>query len=175
VELSQPKEAIMAEDTEGALEFVYVIDGDRAPRTRRVAPGAILKELLEAVAQEHQREDLLALYREDQELALALELAAVEVLAGEFQVFHLGRQEKVAVDVAYNGRIVHERFAPSTTVRKVIAWAISPQALNLQGDVSDFQLKHNGELLPLELHIGQLAHHHEAVRLTLVFKVKPQG
>ena len=165
----------MAKDTEELLELVYVIDGDRAPRTRRVASDSILKDVLEAVAQEHQREDLLALYREDEELAMALKLAVIEVLAGEFQVFHLGRREKVAVEVTYNGRTVHERFSPSTTVRKVIAWAISPQALNLQGDVSDFQLKHNGDLLPPELHVGQLAHHHEAVRLTLVFKVKPQG
>ncbi len=79
------------------------------------------------------------------------------------------------MEIAYNGRVVHERVSPSTTVRKLIAWAISPEALNLQGEASDFQLKHSGELLPLELHIGQLTHHHEAVRLTLVFKVKPQG
>ncbi len=165
----------MADETEKVLEFVYVIDGDRVPRTRPVTPTALLKDVLEVVAREHQREDLLALYREDQELALALELASIEILAGEFEVFHLGRRDKVAVEVAYNGRVVHERVSPSTTVRKLIAWAISPEALNLQGEASDFQLKHNGELLPLELHIGQLAHHHEAVRLTLVFKVKPQG
>ena len=65
----------MADETETVLEFVYVIDGDRVPRTRPVAPTALLKDVLEVVARERQREDLLALYREDQELALALEPA----------------------------------------------------------------------------------------------------
>lgn len=157
------------------LEMVYVVDGDRAPRSRWVAPDQAVAEVIKAVGRELQREDLEAMYREDEDKALAPKTQMQAVLAGDFQVLHLGGHGKDRVEVSYNGRTVQETVSPATTLRSVLAWAISPKALGLQGDLSDFQLKLGGELLPLELHIGQLAQGHEPVRLTLVFKVKPQG
>lgn len=166
----------MAANSNDELEMIFVIDGDRAPRSRWVSAEAVVEDTIAALARELERENLEAIYREDEELALAANALMRDLLAGEFQVLHLGRHAKVQVEVGYNGRTVHETFSPSATIRSVIVWAISPKGLNLQGDVCDFQIKLNGELLPPELHVGQLSHHHhEAVRLALVFKVKPQG
>ena len=42
-------------------------------------------------------------------------------------------------------------------------------------DPSDFQLKHDGKVLPPDSHLGQAAHGEKSIVLDLVFKVKPQG
>ena len=39
----------------------------------------------------------------------------------------------------------------------------------------DFQLKHDGKVLPPDSHLGQAAHGAKSIVLDLVFKVKPQG
>lgn len=165
----------MATKPTAEIEMVYVVDGDLAPRTRRVAEDATAGEVVKIVARELGREDLEDMYLEDQEKPVSDKAKMGTVLQGEFQVIHIGGKHDVKVEVSYNGRAVHRQFAPSITIRSIIAWAISPKGLDLQGDAADFQLKHNGEILPLELHVGQIAHGRETVGLVLVFKVKPQG
>lgn len=54
-------------------------------------------------------------------------------------------------------------------------WAIGKHGLALQGDPSDFQIKHDGKVLAPGSHLGQAAHGKKSVVLDLVFKIKPQG
>lgn len=165
----------MPAHTNDKLELIFTVDGDRAPRSRMVDGGDKAGEVVTAVAHELDRDDLEALYKEDADKAVQDKTLMKTVLAGEFAVFHIGGKHKVKVEVTYNGRDEHEQFAPGITIQSVIAWAISPKGLNLQGEVCDFQLKLAAELLAPDLHIGQLASGRETVRLALVFKVKPQG
>lgn len=165
----------MPAQTNDKMELIFTVDGDRAPRNRMVEGNDKAGAVVAAVARELHREDLEALYEENADKAVQDKTPMKTVLAGEFAVFHIGDKHKVKVEVTYNGRDEHEQFARGVTIQSVIAWAISPKGLNLQGEVCDFQLKLGTELLAPDLHIGQLASGRETVRLALVFKVKPQG
>jgi hypothetical protein len=55
----------------------------------------------------------------------------------------------------------------------VTKWAVGKLAPT--EDPSDFQLKHDGKVLPPDTHLGQATHGEKSIVLDLVFKVKPQG
>lgn len=100
----------------------------------------------------------------------------IEQLSVEFAPLHVARHRaRIAVTVEYNGRDIEREFRPSATVERVIKWAIGPEGFSLEGDPSDFQLKLGDEILSPGTHLGQLPHPHDAVKLDLVFKIKPQG
>jgi hypothetical protein len=95
------------------------------------------------------------------------------VRVGAFKVLHIGKRGKVKVHVTFGRETVDEDFRPAATMRKVTRWAIA--ALGLEGEVADFQLKLDDEVLPPETHVGQVARGAKVLRLSLVMKVKPQG
>jgi hypothetical protein len=95
--------------------------------------------------------------------------------AFEFAPLHVATPGKIKTTVRYQDRHVAREFSPAVTIAAIIVWAIGPEGLNLQGDPTDFQLKLDGEVLPPDAHLGQIARGKKEVTLDLVFKVKPQG
>ncbi len=165
----------MAQETQERVEVVYLVEGEREPHAHTLEPADTVEAVLQRLRAVHGRDELHELLLEDEEEALALELRLAEVLKDEFRLLHLAAKGKIKVVVTYNGRQAHHEFRPSATIAKVIVWAISPAGLKLEGEPSDFQLKHGADILSPETHVGQLSKHREPVELLLVFKVKPQG
>jgi hypothetical protein len=90
---------------------------------------------------------------------------------------HCHRCRKVLVSVFYNGAH-QESFAPATTVKRVLKWAIKAFKLS-PADAADkiLVLKgHGTEELPLDAHIGSFTQpHHCSVELCLTAPVEVQG
>jgi hypothetical protein len=156
-------------------ELVLAIEGERAPRQIQVSRLATAKEVLEAVVLETKRTELTEIFLEDQEESLVEGHRVVEIVLEEFRLIHVASKGKIAVTVVYNARQVHRDFAPSVTIETIIAWAISPAALNLEGVAAEYQIKHGSEILPPDLHLGQVAKGEKKVAFSLVFRIKPQG
>jgi hypothetical protein len=90
---------------------------------------------------------------------------------------HCHRCRKVKVSVFYNEE-KQETFAPATTVKRVLKWAIKAFKLS-PADAADkiLVLKGNSnEELPLDAHIGSFAQpHHCSVELCLTAPIEVQG
>jgi hypothetical protein len=84
---------------------------------------------------------------------------------------------RIKVSVFYNEE-KHASFPPSTTVKRVLKWAIKEFKLT-PADAADKILVLKGSAkdeLPLDAHIGSFAHPHEcAVNLCLTAPVEVQG
>lgn len=157
------------------VEIVYVADGDLAQRSH-VTPGSTrVSDLVALLASQLGRPELDTLYLEDADKALKPKDEIGKVLGEDFVVLHLGGKHDVEVVVLFNGQDAKTKFARGVTMRTVIDWAVSKKGLGLEGDPSDFQLKLADDVQPPERHVGQVAHDREPVRLSLVFKIKPQG
>jgi hypothetical protein len=161
----------MAQDT--LIEVAFAVEGDRKPQIVDIRREATVGAFLDLVIERTGRPDLEEVAIEDAEEILACEVALEEVLVGAFKVLHVAKPGRVKVFVTFNSRTLEEAFRPSASMRKVTRWAIS--AFELEGEPADFQLKHNGEVLPPETHVGQASGGHKELRLDLVMKVKPQG
>jgi hypothetical protein len=97
-------------------------------------------------------------------------------LAAKFAPLHVARRgATIAVTIEYNGRTITHTFRPSTTIEKIIRWAIGPDGFALEGGADDYQLKLDGNVLSPGTHLGQVPHPHHKAKLDLVFKIKPQG
>lgn len=165
----------MAAIVETRTELVFILEGEPEPKSILIEKAEPLEALLGRLNQVHGRDDLEELCLEDEDEALDLERLLAMLQSGEFRLVHVGAKGKIKVVVTYNNREVEHAFRPSATLRRVIKWAISDKALNLDGEPTDFQLKLGEEILPPDTHVGQLSKRREPVRLSLVFKVKPQG
>ncbi|MGW1419840.1 hypothetical protein ACWAT4_06925 [Bradyrhizobium manausense] len=156
-------------------ELVLAIEGERGPRQIQVSRSATAKEVIEAVVLETKRTELTEIFLEDEEECLVEEHRVVELVIEEFRLIHVASKGKITVTVVYNSRQVHRDFAPSVTIETIIAWAISPSALNLEGVPAEYQLKLGSEVLPPDLHLGQVAKGEKKIAFSLVFRIKPQG
>lgn len=156
-------------------ELVLAIEGERGPRQIQVSRSATAKEVIEAVVLETKRTELTEIFLEDEEDCLVEEHRVVELVIEEFRLVHVASKGKITVTVVYNSRQVHRDFAPSVTIETIIAWAISPSALNLEGVPAEYQLKLGSEVLPPDLHLGQVAKGEKKIAFSLVFRIKPQG
>jgi hypothetical protein len=116
---------------------------------------------------------LLEVYVENGDEPLGHELLLVEHLSIEFAPLHVAKPGKIETTVRYQGRHVERAFRPAATIEKVTVWAL--EKLGTTEDPNDFQLKHDGEVLAPDSHLGQVVHDKKSVILDLVFKIKPQG
>jgi hypothetical protein len=132
-----------------------------------------VKEFVEIAVTKTGIEGLIEVYVEDAEEPLDHDWGLIEHLAVEFGPLHVARPGKIATTVRYQGRHIQYPFRPSATVAKVTRWAVGKLAPT--EDPVDFQLKHDGQVLPPDSHLGQVAHGEKSLFLDLVFKVKPQG
>lgn len=156
-------------------EVILALEGERQPRQISFPVGATAKDVLIAIVKETKRTELTEIFLEDGEECLVEEHRTVEIVRDEFKLIHVASKGKIAVSVLYNGRKAHRDFAPSVTVQTIIAWAISPKGLGLEGSPAEYQLKMGKELLPPDLHLGQVVKGEKRVDFSLVFRVKPQG
>jgi len=96
-------------------------------------------------------------------------------LPKEFVVVHVATKGEIDATFNFNGREVHHLFLPSATIRALTNWAVGTEGFGLEGPASDYQLKHAGEILEPDLHLGQVAHGQKSIEFDLVLKIKPQG
>ena len=158
------------------VEILFAAQGCWQPMSEHVNHTITVAEFGILAAQAAGIEEIVEVFREDAEDPLANHLVLIEHLAAEFSLLHVSRRHaKIAVTVEFNGRDIKREYRSNATVERVIRWAISPDEFDLVGDPSDFQMKHENEVLPPDMHVGQVPHPHHAVKLSLVLKVKPQG
>jgi hypothetical protein len=157
-------------------EILFIVQGQREPKAHSAHPAMTVAEFGVIAAGAGGIEEIVEVFMEDADEPLAGELILVEQLPVEFAPLHVARQRaKIAVTIEYNMQHVEREFRPNATIERITRWAIGPEGLKLEGDPSDYQLKHDGEVLPPDMHLGQVSHPHHKVKLDLVFKVKPQG
>lgn len=156
------------------VEILYTVVGHRDPHSVKVKNDIKVAEFVSLVSKNHGITEAVEVLIEDEDDALGDELVLVEVI-GERTV-HVGhKHSKINVIVEYQNRNIHREYRPSATIRKILIWAVGTEGFNLEGKPSQYQLKHNGEVVPDDKHIGQVAQGAKEVTLVLVFRVKPQG
>jgi sulfur carrier protein ThiS len=165
----------VSEAKKDQLEVVFALEGERKPQSLHLPADATVADLLKEVTKRAERGDLSEVIIEDEDQPLAPDKPLADALDGDFKVVHVSTPGRISVTVTCNGKQATEAFSPSTTLQKIIVWAISPEALQLEGDATDFQLKQGEEVLAPDHHLGQIAQGAKELALTLVFKVKPQG
>jgi hypothetical protein len=155
------------------VAVVFAAEGQVGHHDAEIGPTTTVKEFIDIAVTKTGIEGLLEVYVEDAEEPLGHELILVEHLSVEFAPLHVAKPGKIATTVRYQGRHVEHPFRPAATIAKVTKWAVGKLAPT--EDPSDFQLKHDGKVLPPDSHLGQAAHGEKSIVLDLVFKVKPQG
>lgn len=164
----------LVEEVTERVAVVFAVEGRTGHHDAEIDPTITVKEFIDIAVAKTGIEGLLEVYVEDAEEPLAHELILVEHLSVEFAPLHVAKPGKIATTVRYQGsRHVEHSFRPAATIAKVTKWAVGKLAPT--EDPSDFQLKHDGNVLPPDLHLGQAAHGEKSIVLDLVFKVKPQG
>jgi hypothetical protein len=172
------RELVMPNDVEAVAltEILFIVQGHAEPRAHSAHPTMTVAEIAEIVARADGIEETVEVFIEDAEEPLAGELILIEHLSVEFSPLHVARHRaRIAVTIEYNLQQVEREFRPNATIERITRWAIGPEGLKLEGAPSDYQLKHDGVVLPPDMHLGQIPHPHHKVKLDLVFKIKPQG
>jgi hypothetical protein len=162
------------EEVAERLVVIFAAEGQVGHHDAEIGPTTTVKEFIELAVTKTGIEGLLDVYVEDAEDPLDHDLLLVEHLSIEFTPLHVAKPGKIETMVRYQGsRHVDRAFRPAATIAEVTRWAVHD--LGLTEDPSDFQLKHDGKVLPPDSHLGQAADGKKSVVLDLVFKVKPQG
>lgn len=155
------------------VTVVFATEGQAGHHDAEIGPTTTVKEFVEIAVMKTGIEGLLEVYVEDAEEPLGHDSVLIEHLSVEFAPLHVAKPGKIATTVRYQGRHVEHPFRPSATAAKVTRWAVGKLAPT--EDPIDFQLKHDGHVLPPDSHLGQAARGEKSIVLDLVFKVKPQG
>jgi hypothetical protein len=164
----------LVEEVTERVAVVFAVEGQAGHHDAEIGRTITVKEFIDIAVSKTGIEGLLEVYVEDAEEPLDHELILIEHLSIEFSPLHVAKLGKIATTVRYQGnRHVEHAFRPATTIAKVTNWAV--EKLAPTEDPSDFQLKHDGKVLPADSHLGQAAHGEKSIVLDLVFKVKPQG
>lgn len=155
------------------VTVVFAAEGQAGHHDVEIGPSITVKEFVEIAITKTGIEGLLEVYAEDAEEPLGHDSVLIEHLSVEFAPLHVAKPGKIETTVRYQGCHVEHPFRPSATAAKVTRWAVGRLAPT--EDPIDFQLKHDGKVLPPDMHLGQAAHGEKSIVLDLVFKVKPQG
>jgi hypothetical protein len=155
------------------VAVVFSAEGQVGHHDAEIGPTTSVKEFIDIAVTKTGIEGLLEVYVEDAEEPLGHELILVEHLSVDFAPLHVAKPGNIATTVRYQRRHVEHPFRPAATIAKVTKWAVG--LLAPTEDPSDFQLKHDGKVLPPDSHLGQAVRGEKSIVLDLVFKVKPQG
>jgi hypothetical protein len=117
--------------------------------------------------------EIVHVYFEDDEDPVPDETLVEEQQGERFRLYHLASVGRIKVTVQYQNDSKTRDFSSASTVRKVTKWAVGPEGFNLQGSLLEFDLKFGTEILPADLHLGQLGK--KDLLVSLVQKNKPQG
>ena len=157
------------------------IEGEATGLTAECGSLDTMAKVLDTLEQTHGRQDLRAfsISVEDSDDDTAATVAVQDALRGERRGrIHLHHCHSVYVAVEYNNESLTHGFTPASTVQRVLKWAVSPQGLNVEGDVHDLALQVAGTTVPLapNVHIGTLLSNRRCeLSLELVPKDRPQG
>lgn len=165
----------MTENSADSHDLAFALEGERHPQTVTVKIDATAEEVLVAIVEKTGRKEIVEIFIEDEDDCLPGEHRLVEVIIKEFKLVHAATEGEIKVTVGYNGRTIDRDFKPSATMQKVVDWAISDKGFKLEGTGADYQLKLGEDVLPPDVHVGQISAGKKHVRLTLVFRIKPQG
>lgn len=157
------------------LDVLFAAEGHAGHHNAEIGRTTTVREFIDIAITKTGVEGLLEVYVENAEEPLGHDLILVEHLSIEFAPIHVARPGKIETTVRYQNRHVERAFRPAATIERVTEWAVGKHGLDLQGDPSDYQIKHDGKVLAPGSHLGQTAHGKKSVVLDLVFKIKPQG
>jgi hypothetical protein len=157
------------------VEIFFAVEGHAAHQQAQVHSAITVREFVEIARTKAGIAELVLVYVEDAQDSLGDELIVVEQLTVEFAPLHVATRGKIKTTVRYQRNDIEREFSPATRAETVTRWAAGPHGFNLQGDPSDFQLKHDGHVVAPDDHLGQVACGKKHVTLELVFKEKPQG
>jgi hypothetical protein len=163
------------EDQIEVVELLYAIEGHPKPFAASIGPATTVLEFIQIAAQKDQITETVELYLENAEEPLGGELVLVEQLTATFAPVHLAKPGKIKTTVEYNLKTIERAFRPGVTIARILEWAVGKNGFGLDKPAADFQLKHHGEVLSLDDHLGQVSGGHKEIALHLVFKMKPQG
>lgn len=157
------------------LDVLFAAEGHPGHHSAEISRTTTVREFLDLAVTKTGIEGLLEVYSENAEEPLGHDLIVMEHLPIEFAPIHVAKPGKIETTVRYQNRHVERAFRPAATIERVTEWAVGKHGLNLDGDPSDYQIKHDGVVLAPGSHLGQAAHGKKSVVLDLVFKIKPQG
>jgi hypothetical protein len=169
------KENKMVNEKVENVEIVYTTEIDKEPQMVTINREMTAKEFSKVIAKQLGFLGEMAVFLEDKEEPLLEDDILADHLSKKFAPIHVASAGRITVTVRYQDRSIESAFMPSTTIAKIIEWAIGPTAFQLEGEAGDFQIKHNGTVEPSDRHLGQIAHGDKKLTLDLVFNFKPQG
>jgi hypothetical protein len=137
------------------LDVLFAAEGHHGHHSAAISPTNTVREFIEIAILKTGIEGLLEAYVENGDEPLGHDLLLVEHLSIEFAPLHVAKPGMIETIVRYQGRQVERGFRPAATIEKVTDWAV--EKLGLTEDPDDFQLKHNGKVLPPDAHLGQVA------------------
>lgn len=143
-------------------------------------PGSLkVGDLQSHLADQHNRPNIkeMAVSVEDQEAPASSDTTLSDLVQGARRGrIHLHHCRRVMVTVEYNSKTHTRAFPPSATVHRVLIWAISKAAFDLEAEAHDLELQLSGADAALQqnVHIGTLATDCQLM-LQLVPKDRPQG
>lgn len=156
------------------IEIFYSVEGHEKPFSEGIEQQATVSAFALLASKAAGLEGPVEVSLEDADTPLSDDSVLVEQLGG-FALVHVSRPGAILTTIHYNGRQAHCDFRPNVTIGRVTDWAIGPHGLKLEGEASDYQIKHNGHVVPPERHLGQITRGSKTVELELVWKMKPQG
>ena len=162
-------------DTNELVEIIFSVEGLAEPRTLRVPKTTTVGQFGKTASQDAGITGPVLIYLENSDEPLGAEGILLDHLPTTFAPFHVALHRDIRVNVRYQNAEKQRVFRPSATILRIIEWAIGPEGFGLTGDASDIQIKHDGQVVPKDYHLGQLARGDKTVTLDLVFNVKPQG
>jgi len=157
------------------VDVVYAVEGQRKVLQTNLKHTATVREFAVVVATQYGLAGEIDVFVEDADGPLDQEQVLATCLTAKFKPLHVATRGHIRVTVEYNGQKIEDSFRSGATVRAVISWAIGLRGFNLDGGPGDFQIKSGQEVVPADVHLGQLAHGSKELVLWLVFKIKQQG
>jgi hypothetical protein len=121
---------------DNSIEVFVQVEGRPQIAILRVSPIATVKDLVDEVVRmnlldrAHSGQILCLLEDSEDELLFANQLDTLGVR--HRSRIHLHRCRRVATTVHFNGEIREEQFPPSTTVAKVMRWAVGKKGFDLK-------------------------------------------
>jgi hypothetical protein len=157
------------------------VEGEASTLTAECEALDTLAVVIQALGEQHGREDLreFSVSLEDADEAYVATATVHEVLRGERRGrIHLHRCRRIMVTLEYNTKKVAHEFSPSSTVYRVLKWAVGPDSFKMESELHDLALQVTGTTTPLapSIHIGTLVHDSKCeLLLELVQKDRHQG
>ncbi len=162
------------------MQIDVLVDGEGLPEIEviQISEDAPLAQAVEAIAERMGGEPsayLVFVENEDEPCDTSLPVPAHQ----RRRVHHVHHHRRIDVKVGYAGEEAKRAFSPSTTIRRVLDWAIGPDGFKIDpAFAAEMRLALPGaqDPLPNSAHIGCFAKEHgNELELALLRGVIPNG